>query len=418
MSKQVFVITAIGVLLLSFFATGCKQEKKSTDRTLTVPQATVSVERASEDSSPKQSMLEFLESSEIRKSLSEDYHAALGFDSPEELLKNLESWMRVTSVEEGGSVFRLKVDAPSVPVGAAILRAWIKGFSVAEDSTSTIDILNRLILKDETRQIEINNTLRSDFPELVRVEKDQPDVLVDLQSQTDLAECWEGLGDPLKEAQLEKRLDAVAALAAIKKFQQAKLNGIQIKGSLLTLRAELNDCVLSWEMLDEKRERKLTADQIETMRAGLDRKIAELGPDAPEVVAIQRRIKALKDMSEIQAGDRQFADDTEQDAAYLKVEEYLEEEGAKFATRLNKAAVTKAKELLHELFSIRSKLESQRFELKELIKASESEVVSDYQVKQLGKYRSCAAKRSDVEAYEKLRKQNRILPEIKFVIRD
>ena len=480
MSKQIFVLTALGVVLSIFFATGCKQKKKSTDRTLTVPQATVSVERSEEDSAPKRSMPEFLESNDALKAVSERYYPVLGFKSSEELLKDLKSWVKVISVEEGSSVYRLEVYAPTVPIGAAILRTWIEQLREVEDPATEIDTLNLLIMKNETRQIEINSILRSEFPELVRVEMDQPEVLVDLQLRTELpiysdnssleikdlggeresrfdevkaaAEArnlkqalqfrtslmtyWENLSGSkdlsgaedlseledlrasIKEAYDENRLDAVAALAAVEKFQQAKLNGIQIKGSLIALRTELNDCVLSWESLDEERAQKLNREQIASMEAGLQEKIAELGPRAPEVVETQLRIKALKGMAEIQSEGLKIPDKAENDAAYPKVQEFLEQEEGKYANRFDAEGFAKARDLLRELISIRSKLENQNEELIELTKAADSVVVPDYYIELLGKLRICAAKRSEVEAYEKLRQQYAFLPEIEFIIRN
>ena len=213
MSKQIFLLTSLSFLLFSFLFTGCKQEKKSIDRTLTVPQATVSVERASEESVPSRSMLEFLKSPVVLKVVSDQYYVVMGATSSEAFLSELESWTKATCVEEGETVYRLEVNAPSVPVGAAILRAWISELSKAGDTTSSIDILNRLIRKSETQQIKLNSTLRQDFPELVRVEKDQPDLLVDRQLLLDLPTYWENLSSSIKDSYKEKRFDAIIAVS-------------------------------------------------------------------------------------------------------------------------------------------------------------------------------------------------------------
>lgn len=421
MSKQVFLLTALSFLLSSFLFTGCKQEKKSTDRTLTVPQATVSVKRASE-TPPSRSILEFLKSPDVLKAVSEQYYAAMGAASSEEFLRELESWTKATSLEEGGTVYRLEVNAPTVPVGAAILRAWIGEFSKAEDMTSSIDVLNRLILKNETQEIKLNSTLRQDFPELVRVEKDQPDLLVDRQLLTDLPTYWANLSSSIKDSHIEKRFNAVKALASFEKFQQAKLNGIQIRGSLIALRSEISECILSWEALEDNLKRKidqqLNREQLESLQAEVEKLIAELGPNAPEVAKAQRRIRTMADFVEVQPDRQGIPDEVENAEAFGKIEGFLNQEVAKFKSRLTEEAIEKGTADLCELLAIRSKLVTAKSELEQLKLSAEAEAVADYHVKLLGKFRTCAAKRSDVEAYEKLREQHKFLPEIEFVIRN
>ena len=422
MSKQIFLLTSLSFLLFSFLFTGCKQEKKSIDRTLTVPQATVSVERASDESVPSRSMLEFLKSPESLKAVSDQYYVAMGAASSEEFLHELESWTKVTSVEEGGTVYRLEVNTPSVPVGSAILRAWVSELSKADDTTSSIALVSRLILKSETRQIELNSTLRQDYPELVRVEKDQPELLVDRQLLLDLSTYWENLSSSIKDSYKEKRFDAIVALAAIEKFRQAKLNGIQIRGSLLALRNEISACILSWEALDEKLKQKidqqLNREQLESLQAGLEKMIAELGPDAPEVAKTRRRIETMMDFVEIQPDGQEFPDEAENAVAFAKIERFLDQEVAKFKSRLTEEVIEKATADLCELLAIRSKLVTAKSELEQLKASAEAEAIAEYHVKLLGKFRTCAAKQSDVEAYEKLREQHKFLPEIEFVIRN
>lgn len=422
MSKQIFLLISLSFLLSNFLFTGCKQEKKRTDRTLTVPQATVSVERVSEDSVPSRSALEFLKSSDVLKVVSDQYYVAMGAASSEEFLGELESWTKATSVEEGGTVYRLEVNAPSVPVGAAILRAWISELSKADDTTSSIDILDRLILKSETQQIKLNSSLRQDYPELVRVEKNQSDLLVDRQLLLDLPTYWKNLSSSIKESYKEKRIDAVRALASIEKFHQAKLNGIQIRGSLVALRNEINECILSWEALDEnlkqKIDQQLNREQLESLQAELEKMIAELGPGAPEVAKIQRRIKTMMDFVEIRSDGQELPDEAENAVAFARIEGFLDQEVAKFNSRLTEEAIEKATADLGELVAIRNKLVAAKSELEQLKESAEAEAVAEYHVKLLGKFRLCAAKQSEVEAYEKLRAQHKFLPEIEFVIRN
>ena len=147
--------------------------------------------------------------------------------------------------------------------------------------------------------------------------------MVDRQLLLDLSTYWENLSSSIKDSYKEKRFDAIVALAAIEKFRQAKLNGIQIRGSLLALRNEISACILSWEALDEKLKQKidqqLNREQLESLQAGLEKMIAELGPDAPEVAKTRRRIETMMDFVEIQPDGQEFPDEAENAVAFAKI---------------------------------------------------------------------------------------------------
>lgn len=413
MSNQLLKLTLFSMIVSVLFCAGCDKEKQAIDRTPSVPQAMVEVKK---DVEPTRTKLDFLTSQAIFEKVSEKYATSLGNGSQDELLQDLQKWAVAKEIDEG--IFHLEVHSPSAPVGAALLRGWIDELKRSVAKAREFELQNRVIRKAGAQRVELDNELRSGFPELVCVEAAQPDLLIEPRLETKGSRCWINLKEVVEVANHEQRFNAVSGLEAINKFKQAKINGIQLKGSLLTLEEEITASVLTWQALDAQRVRKLNQQQIMQMQAALTMKINELGADAPEVVADRTRIKTLIEMTEINSVEQELPEIERNEAAYLKVKEFLDAEVLKYQNRLSRAEIAKGEGKLRDLMAIRAKLETAQEELAALKAQDDGDYIYDYQIDLVGKIRSCAAMQSDVEAYEKLRKQHEILPEIKFVVRN